>query len=98
LKQDQVVNCTMLVVVCGCVWLCILEGALRQDPNQKVAEINVGLVHAAKGDHAMAMAVCKPLETKYPDYGTCRACIINRTLSANQIKHCDKIKYISKVK
>eukprot|EP00242_Pyramimonas_sp_CCMP2087_P001207 CAMPEP_0198232832 /NCGR_PEP_ID=MMETSP1445-20131203/115932_1 /TAXON_ID=36898 /ORGANISM="Pyramimonas sp., Strain CCMP2087" /LENGTH=318 /DNA_ID=CAMNT_0043913517 /DNA_START=507 /DNA_END=1459 /DNA_ORIENTATION=- len=55
--------------------LACYEGALRQDPNQKVAEINVGLVHAAKGDHAMAMAVCKPLETKYPDYEVLHYCM-----------------------
>eukprot|EP00976_Prorocentrum_cordatum_P116355 1196150-Prorocentrum_minimum.AAC.1 len=34
-----------------------------------VAEVNIGLVHAAKGEYQAAMSTCAPLETKYPDDG-----------------------------
>jgi len=51
------------------------ESALKIDPNQKVAEVNIGLVHAAKGEYHAAMSTCTPLETKYPDYGVLHYCL-----------------------
>ena len=49
--------------------------AVAQDPTQKAAAVNIGLVHAAQSQFAQALAACEPLQPRFHGYGMLDYCL-----------------------